>query len=39
MDKAVKKDLFVFLISLTALICAVVTLNDSLNQLTKKEQG
>ncbi len=32
------KDLIVLLIALAALICAALALNDSLNQLTEKEQ-
>lgn len=38
MNKVFRKDLIVFLVSLSALICAVVTLNASLNQFVKKER-
>lgn len=38
MSKLFKKDLIVFLVSLSALICAVVSLNASLNQLAQKER-
>ena len=38
MKKNSKKGLVVFWISLAALVCAAVNLNDSLNELADKEQ-
>lgn len=39
MKKVFGKELIVLWISLAALICAALSLNDSLNQLAEKEQG
>lgn len=38
MEKVFAKDLIVLWIALGALICAGLSLNNSLNQLAKKEQ-
>ncbi len=38
MKQIFTKDLLVLWIALAALICAALALNDSLNQLTEKEQ-
>ena len=36
MNKLFKKDLVVFFLAFTALVCAAVNLNDSLNQFANK---
>lgn len=39
MKKVFGKEMIVLWVSLAALVCATISLNDSLNQLAEKEQG
>ena len=39
MKKVFGKEMIVLWVSLAALVCAAISLNDSLNQLAEKEQG
>ena len=38
MKKIIGKEMIVFWVSLAALVCAAISLNDSLNQLAEEEQ-
>ena len=39
MKKVFGKEMIVLWVSLAALVCAAISLNDSLNQLAENEQG